>query len=70
MFPFQIGTTAELVEEILDSVQLVIVARLIVGVVTQVTQIFHAGAASLDEREEIDDKLEEHFIGKLNSHTC
>lgn len=62
MFPFEIGTAAELVEKILDSVQLVIVARLIVGVVTQVTQIFHAGAASLDEKDESDNKLEQNFI--------
>lgn len=62
MFPFEIGAAAELVQKILDSVQLVIVARLIVGVVTQVTQIFHAGAASLERRDEIDDKLENFIL--------
>lgn len=45
-----VGSAADVKEPILNAVEFVIVARLVVDIVAQVLQIFHSRAASLDFR--------------------
>lgn len=45
-----VGSAADFEEPILDAVELVVVARLVVDIVAQVLQIFHSRAACLNRR--------------------